>query len=110
MQVVDSLLKNYWLVPKRLSMIFWIMVSEIPIKERQNVEPEKELDQKQMLKEAKGIANSGKQFFKKIDNFSGDLVKIQPPEFSKLIPTTIYFTTEEELSKAAEIARTGGLE
>lgn len=84
------------------------MVSEIPIKERQNVEPEKELDQKQMLKEAKGIANSGKQFFKKIDNFSGDLVKIQPPEFSKLIPTTIYFTTEEELSKAAEIARTGG--
>lgn len=61
-----------------------------------------------MLKEAKGIANSGKQFFKKIDNFSGDLVKIQPPEFSKLTSTTIYFTTEEELSKAAEIARTGG--
>lgn len=78
------------------------------MKERQNVEPEKELDRRKILQDAIEIANSGKEFFKEIDNFSGDLVKIQPPEFSKLTPTTIYFTTEKELSKAAKIARTGG--
>lgn len=76
--------------------------------ERKNNDVKKELTESSILDEAIEIANSGKQYFKKIDNFSGDLVKIQPPEYSKLTPTTIYFTTEEELSKAAEIARTGG--
>lgn len=51
---------------------------------------------------------SGKTLPEQIDNFEGTLYKIQKIQYDTVHPNTIYFTTQEEINKAAGIASRGG--
>jgi len=51
---------------------------------------------------------SGKTLPQSIDNFEGTLYKIQKIQYNTVRPDTIYFTTQEEINKAAAIASNGG--
>lgn len=51
---------------------------------------------------------SGKTLPQQMDNFEGTLYKIQKIQYDSVRPDTIYFTTQEEINKAAGIASRGG--
>lgn len=62
----------------------------------------------QIKDQALEAINSGKTLPQQIDNFEGTLYKIQNIKYSSVSENTIYFTTQEEINKAAAIASRGG--
>jgi len=62
----------------------------------------------QIKEKAIEAIQSGKTLPQQIDNFEGTLYKIQKIQYDTVRPDTIYFTTQEEINKAAAIASRGG--
>lgn len=79
------------------------------IKERQNVEPEKELDRRKILQDVIGIANSGKNSLKKLIISLATLLKFNLMNFQNLLRQRYILQRRKNYQKLQKLHEPGGL-